>query len=68
MGNQFINAIASGPIDFSIEFTPSLYRPGASLVAQMGKNLIAMQETWIQSLSWEDPLENRMTTHSSIFV
>ena len=30
---------------------------GASLVAQTVKNLPAMQETWVQSLSWEDPLE-----------
>ena len=29
----------------------------ASLMAQMVKNLLAMQETWAQSLSWEDPLE-----------
>ena len=36
---------------------------GASL-AQMVKNLLAMQETWAQSLSWEDPLEEAMATHS----
>ena len=30
---------------------------GSSLVAQMVKNLPAMQETWVQSLGWEDPLE-----------
>jgi len=36
----------------------------ASLVAQMVKNLPAMQETWIQSLGWEDPLEKGMATHS----
>ena len=30
----------------------------ASLVAQVVKNLPAMQETWIQSLGWEDPLED----------
>ena len=40
----------------------------ASLVAQMVKNLPAMQETWVQSLDWEDPLENEMTTHSSILA
>ena len=39
---------------------------GASLVAQMVKNLPAMQETWDQSLGQEDPLEKGMTTHSSI--
>ena len=37
----------------------------ASLVAQMVKHLPAMQETWVQSLGWEDPLEKEMATHSS---
>ena len=37
----------------------------ASLVAQMVKNLPAMQETWVRSLGWEDPLEEGMVTHSS---
>ena len=32
----------------------------------MGKNLPAMQETQIQSLDWEDPLEKEMATHSSV--
>ena len=40
----------------------------ASLVAQMIKDLIAMQETWVQSLGQEDPLEKGMATHSSILV
>ena len=35
------------------------------LVAQMVKNLPAMQETWVRSLSWEDPLEEGVATHSS---
>ena len=34
----------------------------------MLKNLSAMQETWVQSLGWEDPLEGVMTTHSSILA
>ena len=34
----------------------------------MGKNLPAMQETQVQSLGWEDPLENGMATHSSILA
>ena len=38
----------------------------ASLVAQVVKNLPAMQETWVQSLGREDPLEKGMETHSSI--
>ena len=35
----------------------------ASLVAQMVKNLLAMQDTRVQSLGWEDPLEKGMATH-----
>ena len=35
-------------------------------MAQMVKNLPAMQETRVQSLAWEDPLKKRMATHSSI--
>ena len=37
----------------------------ASLVAQMGKNPNSMQETWVQSLIWENSLEEGMATHSS---
>ena len=40
----------------------------ASLVARTVKNQPAMQETWIQSLGWEDPLEEGMATHSSILA
>ena len=36
---------------------------GASLVAQMVKNLPATQETWVQSLGWEDKLEEGMATY-----
>ena len=35
-------------------------------MAQTVKNLPAMQETWVRSLGWEDPLEKDMATHSSI--
>ena len=38
----------------------------ASLVAQMLKNLPAMQETQVRSLGWDDPLEKGMATYSSI--
>ena len=41
---------------------------GVSLMAQTVKNLTAMQETQVQSLSWEDPLEKGMATHSSILA
>ena len=40
----------------------------ASLVAQLVKNLPAMQETQVRFLSWEDPLEKKMATHSSILA
>ena len=40
----------------------------ASLVAQMVKNVPTMQETWVKSLGWEDSLENRMSTHSSLLA
>ena len=46
--------------------SPILSYNWASLVAQMVKNLPAMQETQVRSLSREDPLEKGMTTHSSI--
>ena len=38
----------------------------ASLVAQLVKNMPAIQETWVHSLGWEDPLEKRKATHSNI--
>ena len=40
----------------------------ASLEAQMVKNPPAMQETWVRSLAWADPLEEGMATHSSILA
>ena len=40
----------------------------ASLVAQLVKNLPTIQETWVQFLGWEDPLEKDMATHSSILA
>ena len=41
---------------------------GASLVAQLVKNLPSMQETWVRSLGWEDPLEKGKAIHSSILA
>ena len=40
----------------------------ASLIAQLVKNLPAMQETWVRFLVWEDPLEKEMATYSSILA
>ena len=39
-----------------------------SLVAQLVKNLPAMQETWVLSLGWEDPVEKGKATHSTILA
>ena len=45
-----------------------LSHQGASLIAQLVKNLPVMQETWVRSLGWEDPLEKGTATHSSILA
>ena len=47
--------------------TLSLLRK-ASLVAQLVRNLPIMQETWVRSPGWEDPLEKGMAAHSSILA
>ena len=41
---------------------------GAFLLAQMVKDLPAMQETWVRFLGWEDPLKKGMAIHSSILA
>ena len=62
-----VHGIAKGWTRLS-DFT-SLHAPRqASLVAQTVKNLPAMQETWVQSLGWEDSLEKGVATHSSILA
>ena len=45
-----------------------LWYSWASLLAQLVKNPPAMQETWVRSLGWEDPLEKGKATHSSILA
>ena len=54
------------PMEF-IRFKWFIYRllSPVSLVAQLVKNLPSMQETWVQSLGWKDPLEKGKATHSS---
>ena len=42
--------------------------PLGSLVAQKVKNSPAMQEIWVQSLGWKDPLEKEMATHSNVLA
>ena len=56
---------------FTLKRTNIILQPfinGASLVAQMVKNLPAMKGTRAQSLGWEDPLEKGAATHSSILA
>ena len=49
-------------------FLPPYDKQQASLVDQMVKNPPAMWETWVQSLGWEDALEEGMETHSGILA
>ena len=49
-------------------FTYKLLCAWASLVAQLVKNPPAVQETWVRSLGWEDPLEKGKATHCSILA
>ena len=42
--------------------------PRAFVIAQLAKNLPAMQETGVQFLGWEDSLEKEMATHSSVLA
>ena len=49
-------------------WTHILRKIHAFTVAQLVKNLPAMQETWVRSLGWEDPLEKRTATHSSVLA
>ena len=51
-----------------LELTLVVHDGRASLVAQLVKNLPAMQETWVRSLGREDPLEKEMETHTSILA
>ena len=53
-------------IKFLIYITASFH--GFPWRSQTVKNLPAMQETWVWSLHWEDPLEKGMATHSSILA
>ena len=60
----------SGPnaVNYGLPMAMRCLRSGDSLVAQPVKNLPAMKETRVQSLGWEDPLEEEMATHSSILA
>ena len=60
---SLINLENSRPLSLLVLFLPHF-----SLVAQMVKNLPAIQEAWVYSLGWEDILEKEMATHSSILA
>ena len=47
---------------------PVFGKPSPSLVAQLVKNPSAMQQTWVRSLGWEDPLKNGKAPHSSVMA
>ena len=51
-----------------VRMTEQLNQLRASLVVQMVKNPSVVQETWVRSLGWEDPLEEGMVTHSTILA
>ena len=55
-------------VSFVIAIDEDLHTPVGFLVAQTVKNLPAVQETWVQSPGWEDPLEKGMAIHSSILA
>ena len=50
------------------QYCKRLYFKKVSLIAQLVRNMPSMQETWVQFLGWEDPLEKEMSTHSSILA
>ena len=56
---------ASAPVGIFLVLSP---RAQASCIAQSGKHLCAMQETWVQLLGWEDPLEKGKAAHSRILA
>ena len=61
---RFLEAVTRGYLNHMTIPTCQLGSLGGSVV----KNLLAVQETWVQPLVQEDPLEKEMTTHSSILA
>ena len=64
---QYLNWVFSILLTFICVYI-CVYIERASQVAQMVKNLPAVQATWVRSLAQEDPLEEGMTTHSRILA
>ena len=63
---MLMHTLKSLPRDNSVKL--GFQQAWASLVAQLVKNLPAMQETWVQSLGREDSLEKEKASHSSILA
>ena len=68
MKHYFWGAVKESPAKLYFQTTDPSENVKNSLVAQMVKNLPAVQETWIQSLGQENPLAKRKATHSSILA
>ena len=68
MAIPYLAKILNSSIAYFFFFFFAVQHVRPSLVAQLVKNLSAMQETWVQSLGWEDPLEKGMMTHYSILT
>ena len=67
-GRHFLHVPGLGRGGGDDDFAMIQVHTRASLVAQTVKHLPAVQETLVQSLGWEDPLEKEMATHSSILA
>ena len=67
-GQQRMRWLDSNTDSMDMNLSKPRSQQGFLLVAQLVKNLPAMQETWVQYLGWEDTLEKGMTTHCSILA
>ena len=67
MSSESIHVATNGIISFFFLWLSNIPL-WASVVTQMVKNLPAIQETWLWSLGWQDPLAEGMTTRSSILA
>jgi len=65
MAIPYLAKILNSLIAYFFFFFFAVQHVRPSLVAQLVKNLPAMQETWVRSLGWEDPLEKGKAIHSS---
>ena len=66
--NSIAFLVAQNSYELSMKISVKFHQLWASLVAQLVKNLSAMQEIWVCSLGWEDPLEKGKAIHSSLLA